>query len=113
MNNFIVYIFFTVSGLFLMKLSGEPMKFGINEGAFFFNISIKMLLALLFYITSFVLWTGIVVRNDMSYIVPFSSAIVNVISVVLGVFVFHEYINIYKVVGIAMAVAGLILMNYK
>lgn len=96
-----------------MKLSGEPMKFGINEGAFFFNISIKMLLALLFYITSFVLWTGIVVRNDMSYIVPFSSAIVNVISVVLGVFVFHEYINIYKVVGIAMAVAGLILMNYK
>ena len=113
MNNFIAYIFFTVLGLFMMKFSGQPMKFGLNEGVFFFNVSTKMLLALLFYVASFILWAGIVVKNDLSFIVPFSSAIVNVISVVLGVFVFHEYLNTYKVIGIAMAVIGVILMNYK
>ena len=113
MKNFIAYIFFTVFGLFLMKLSGKPIEFGINEGAFFFNISTKMLLALLFYGGSFLLWTGIVVKNDLSFIVPFSSAIVNVLSVIIGVLIFHEHINTHKAIGIAMAIIGVILMNYK
>lgn len=113
MKNFIAYIFFTVLGLFMMKLSGQPMKLGISEGTVFFNISGKMLLALIFYASSFILWTGIVVKNDLSLIVPFSSAIVNVLSVIIGVLVFHEYLNSYKIIGIVMAIIGVVLMNYK
>ena len=113
MKNFITYIFFTVFGLFLMKLSGQPIKFGINEGAFFFNISTKMLLALLFYVISFLLWAGIVVKNDLSFVVLFSSAIVNVLSVLIGVLIFHEQLNTYKAIGIVMAIIGVILMNCK
>lgn len=113
MRNFIAYIFFTVFGLFLMKLSGQPIKFGINEGYLFFNISVKMFLALCFYAISFLLWTGIVVKNDLSFIVPFSSAIVNILSVFIGVLIFHENLNTYKAIGIIMAIIGVILMNYK
>lgn len=113
MKNFIAYIFFTVFGLCMMKLSGQPMKFGVNEGTIFFNISTKMFIALLLYAISFILWTGIVVENDLSFIVPFSSAIVNVLSVILGVLIFHEYLNTYKLIGIAMAIIGVILMNFK
>jgi len=113
LKNFIAYIFFTVFGLLLMKLSGQPIKFGINEGSFFLNISTKMLFALLSYGISFILWTGIVVKNDLSFIVPFSSAIVNLLSVALGVLMFHEYLNTYKIIGIAMAIIGVVFMNYK
>lgn len=113
MKNFIAYIFFTVFGLFLMKLSGQPINLGINEGVFFFNVSTKMLLALFFYAVSFLLWTGIVVKNDLSFIVPFSSAIVNIFSVFIGVLIFHEHLNTYKAIGIALAIIGVILMNYK
>jgi len=52
-------------------------------------------------------------KNDLSFIVPFSSAIVNVISVGLGIIIFHESINMYKIVGIGMAMIGVILMNYN
>lgn len=113
MYNFIAYILFTVLGLFLMKLSGEPIKLGINEGLFIFNITLKMALALLFYGASFFLWTGIVTKNDLSYIVPFSSAIVNVISVVIGILIFQESINIYKIIGVMLAILGVVLMNYN
>lgn len=112
MINFILYIIFTVIGLYFMKLSGEPIKFVINEGLFYFNISIKMILALIFYATSFLLWTGIIAKNDLSFIVPFSSALVNVISVGLGLLIFHESINMYKIIGIIMAIFGVVLMNY-
>ncbi|NLJ59112.1 MAG: hypothetical protein GX339_09745 [Tissierellia bacterium] len=113
MKKFIVYIFFTVLGLLMMKLSGQPMKLEFNEGSIFFNISAKMILALLFYLISFILWTGIVVKNDLSFVVPFSSAIVNLLSVILGVVVFREYLNSYKIIGIAMTIIGLVLMNYR
>lgn len=113
MINFIAYILLTVLGLFMMKLSGQPIEFGLNEGNFFLNISSKMILALIFYAGSFFIWTGIVAKNDLSFIVPFSSAIVNVISVGLGIMIFHESINIYKLIGITMAVIGVILMNYS
>lgn len=113
MTNFILYILLTVMGLVMMKLSGQPIGFKLNEGMFFLNISSKMLMALIFYASSFLLWTGIVAKNDLSFIVPFSSAIVNVISVCLGIIIFHESINIYKFIGIGMAIIGVILMNYK
>ena len=113
MKNFIAYIFFTMLGLFLMKLSGQPIKLEINGAAFFLNIRIEMFLALLFYGVSFILWTGIVVKNDLCFIVPFSSAIVNILSVILGVLIFREYLNGYKIIGIAMAIIGVCLMNYR
>jgi multidrug transporter EmrE-like cation transporter len=33
--------------------------------------------------------------------------------VALGVFIFREYLNAYKIIGIAMAIIGVVLMNYK
>jgi len=95
-----------------MKLSGKPIQFGIKEGVFFLNISMKMLLALFFYLSSFILWTGIIARNDISLVVPFSSAIINVLSVIIGVFIFKEYLSIYKIIGILLAIFGVVLMNY-
>lgn len=96
-----------------MKSSGLPIEFGSKEGILFLNISFKMVLALIFYAGSFLLWTKIVAKNDLSYIVPFTSAIVNVISVCLGVLIFHEAINKYKLIGLGMAIIGVVLMNYK
>jgi drug/metabolite transporter (DMT)-like permease len=100
-------------GLIMMKVSGQPIKFGLDEGLVYFNISTKMILALIFYASSFLLWTGIVVKNDLSFIVPFSSAIINILSVGIGIYIFHESINIYKTIGILLAISGVILMNYK
>lgn len=113
MINFIAYIFFTVSGLFLMKWSGQPIHFGVESGNMELVINNRMLLALVFYGVSFLLWTGIVAKNNLSFIVPFSSAIVNVLSVGLGIMIFHEQLNMYKLIGIVMAVSGVVLMNYK
>ncbi|HCF51150.1 MAG TPA: hypothetical protein DER60_12765 [Syntrophomonas sp.] len=113
MVNFIAYIFFTVGGLFLMKLSGQPIGFILQNGVFHLDISGKMALALVMYATSFLIWTGIVANSELSFIVPFSSAIVSILSVLLGLLVFQEDLNLYKIVGIALAVSGVMLMNYQ
>lgn len=113
MGNFVAYIFFTVGGLFLMKLSGQPIGFALQNGTFHLDISGKMILALVMYASSFLIWTGIVAKSDLSFIVPFSSAIVSTLSVLLGILIFQEDLNMYKIIGIFLAISGVMLMNYK
>jgi hypothetical protein len=113
MGNFAAYIFFTLGGLVLMKLSGQPIGFILQNGTFHLDINWKMLLALVMYASSFLIWTGIVARNELSYIVPFSSAIVNTLSIIFGILMFQEDLNMYKVIGIILAIFGVMLMNYQ
>lgn len=113
MVNFVAYIFFTVGGLFLMKLSGQPISFALQNGTFHLDINGKMILALVMYASSFLIWTGIVAKNDLSFIVPFSSAIVNTLSILLGILIFQEDLNMHKIIGGVLAISGVMLMNYK
>ncbi len=94
-----------------MKYSGSPIAISLTRGTFGFNIDLIMVLALCFYGASFFLWTGIVAKNDLSFIVPFSTAIVNVISVGAGIMFFKEGISIHKLAGICLAVGGVYLIN--
>lgn len=96
-----------------MKLSGQPIGFILQNGTFHLDINWKMALALVMYITSFLIWTGIVARNELSFAVPFSSAIVNILSIILGILIFQEDLNMFKVIGIVLAMSGVMLMNYK
>lgn len=111
MIKFIAYILCTTIGLILMKLSGTPIEVSLTRGTFGFNIDLIMVLALCFYGASFFLWTGIVAKNDLSFIVPLSTAIVNVISVGAGIMFFKDTVSIHKIAGICMAVAGVYLIN--
>lgn len=113
MKTYIAYIFFTISGLVLMKLGGGQINIDIKDGIFNMSLGVKLILAFIMYGTSFLLWTGIVAQNDLGYIVPLTSAIVNVITVILGIALFNEGMSIYKIVGILLATAGVILMNIK
>ncbi|MDX9871103.1 MAG: hypothetical protein RBT41_01635 [Clostridia bacterium] len=113
MGAFIAYIFFTVGGIFLMKLSGQPIGFALKNGVFHLDISGKMAVALLLYAVSFLLWTGIVAKSELSMIVPFSAAIVSTLSVLLGILIFREALSVFKTVGILLAIAGVVLMHYK
>lgn len=96
-----------------MKLSGQPIGFALKNGLLHLDISGKMALALVMYAASFLIWTGIVAKSELSFIVPFSSAIVSILSVLIGLLVFHEELGVYKIVGIVLAVLGVMLMNYK
>lgn len=111
MKTYIAYIFFTISGLILMKLGGGQMNIAFKDGVFNMSLGIKLIFAFIMYGTSFLLWTGIVAKNDLGYIVPLTSAITNIITVIIGILIFSESINIYKIFGIVLATVGVILMN--
>lgn len=113
MKMFIVYIFFSMGGLILMKLGAGKIAVEINGGVLQFSLGVKVLLALTMYVVSFLIWTQIVAKSDLTYIVPVSSAVVNILTVIVGVLLFREYVSVQQIIGIIITVVGVVLMNIR
>lgn len=113
MKTYILYIFFTMSGLILMKLGGGQLNLGVKDGRFEFAIGFKLFIAFIMYAISFIIWSNIIAKSDLTYIVPLSSAITNILSVIVGIFLFKESLSMMQIVGIVVATVGIVMMNFK
>lgn len=113
MRTYIAYIFFTISGLTLMKMGGGQLSIGIKEGIFQFNLGVRLLMAFMMYGVSFILWSRIVAASDLTYIMPVSSAVVNILTLIVGIIIFKETMSIMQVIGMVVVTLGIVMMNIK
>lgn len=111
---FPAYLVLSISGIVLMKLGADaPLSIGVANKVFSVSAGGFTLLGLLCYICSFLLYTRLIATNDISYLVPITSAITQVVTIAIALLFFREQITVYKAVGIALAVAGVVLMSIK
>lgn len=106
----VIYICFTTLGIFLMKLGGNSLSLTFHQGINF-KIGFVTLLGFLAYLFSFLLWQRLVVSFDLSYIVPITTGIVQIVILLIGILFFKEQINIIGVLGVLLVILGLILMT--
>lgn len=70
----------------------------------------EILLGLVFFGSSFLLWIKVLTKSDLSYAYPMVSlGYVNVL--ILSYFLFHESFTTMKVVGIAFIIVGVVILN--
>ena len=108
-----LYIFLYLSGLILMKLGVNTGEFVLNQGTITFSINVISLLGLVCYILSFLVFTSIVVKFDLSYIVPLTSGVVQVLTLISGFIIFKENISIKGIIGAILIITGIVIMNVK
>ncbi len=109
---FILYVLLSSSGLILFKLgSNNPnLSFGLFDLTIHF--SIKSIIGILCYGTSFLLWMIIVSRMNLTIAMPLSVAIVNTIVVVSSCLILKEKITLNQAVGIFVVILGVSIMTY-
>ncbi len=105
----LTYIILTTTGLFLIKLGGNSLSLTFQNGINF-KISFITLLGFLSYICSFLLWQKLLVSFDLSYIVPITTGIVQLIILLLGILFFKEQINIIGIFGSLLIISGIVLL---
>lgn len=110
---YVLYILFSIGGLFLIKTGGTNTTIILSEKNISMNIDLKMVIGLMIYIISFLLYVWIIKNQNLSYIVPLTAGILNVISVIIGVVVLKEKISYIGVVGILFVIVGIVLMNFR
>lgn len=109
--NIISYLICTVSGLILIKLGSKDTSFIIKNNSINMNINLLIVLGLLFYIASFLLWITILKNNDLGYIVAITTGLSQVLIVTSSALLFNEKITMFKGVGVGVILVGVILIN--
>lgn len=104
-----IYICLTTLGLFLMKLGGNSLSLTFQNGINF-KIGFITLLGLLSYICSFLLWQKLLVTFDLSYIVPITTGITQLIILLIGILFFKEQINTTGIIGALLIIVGVVLL---
>ena len=109
----ILYLILTVSGLILMKKGGNAGNIQLNNGDIAFSINWVSAIGFVCYICSFLLFTRMVIMFDLSYIMPLTTGIVQILSLVASSVVFKESISKQGIIGASIIIIGLRIMNYK
>lgn len=106
----ILYLIFTTGGLTLMKFGGDSISIALKNGLSF-KIGYITLLGFLCYLLSFLIWQKLLVTFDLSYIVPITTGIVQIIVLLLGLVIFQESISITGIIGVILIIIGVILTS--
>ena len=95
-----------------MKSGGDSLQISLKNG-FSFNLGYITALGFVLYICSFLLWQKLIATYDLSYIVPITTGIVQVIILLFSYFIFKEHISLVNFIGIVLIIAGIILVSIK
>ena len=109
----IIYFILTVSGVILMKLGADnPLTISIKP-VLTFSIGFLSFLGYLIYIASFFLWTRIVLKFNLSYIVPICLGIVQILTVALAIIILKEEFKMVSILGVILIIGGIVCLNLK
>ena len=109
---FTCYVLLASSGLILFKLGSTNSNLTLNIFGLSINYSIKMILGLLCYGLSFLLWMLIVSETNLTIAMPLSVAIVNTLVVVGSCLILKEKITLMQWVGIFIIIFGVCIMTW-
>lgn len=109
-----LFVLATSSALVLMKLGSKTSApFQLADGRPHFNLNFYVVSGILLYGTSFVIYTYLISKYDLGYIIPLTTALVYIIIFTASYFIFKEAFTATKILGIALIVTGLVFLNLK
>lgn len=107
-----IYLIFSVTGLTFMKI-GSSEKIEVIFSIMGLKFSIQSLIGYASYAVSFLLYTIIISKFDLSFIVPLLGGILNVVVLIIGVYLFKERATLLSILGTLLIIIGIVMINLK
>lgn len=95
-----------------MKKGGNSGNVNISKKDINLSMSPVSALGFICYLCSFLLFTKIVVMFDLSYIMPIVTGIIQTLTLVLATVIFKEKISKLSIIGAALVIIGILIMNF-
>ena len=108
---FVVYALLSAGGLVLFKLGGQDAALSLGKEGFSLILSWKMLLGIFCYLCSFLLWLVIISRTQLTFSLPLSVGVVNILVFWGSAQFLGEDITPVKITGLVVIVLGLFLIS--
>src|SRR5579862_5371655 len=106
------YVLAASLGLIALKLgskSGAPLQ--MISGKLHLNLTPLVLVGIALYGTSFLLYTYLISKYDLGYIIPVTTGLIYIVIFTASFAVLHEVFTVAKIAGITVILLGLFLLN--
>lgn len=106
------YALTTSLALIFLKLgssAGAPIS--IADGKLQFNLGFYVVSGIILYGLSFFIYTFLISKYDLGYIIPLATAVVYILIFVASFIIFKESFTMIKIMGISFILVGLVLLN--
>ncbi|MBR1937155.1 MAG: EamA family transporter [Bacilli bacterium] len=107
----VLYLICTTGGMTFMKLGGDSLSLSFKNGITF-KIGFVTFLGFFLYLISFLLWQRMIIKYDLSILVPVVTGIVQVLVLIISHFVFKESLNIVSLIGVALIIIGIVVLAF-
>ena len=107
---FALYVLLASSGLILFKLGSTNQNLHISIFSITIEFSWKMIIGMICYAFSFLLWLYIVSKMNLTLAMPLSVALVNTLVVVGSCLILKEKIALVQGIGIFIIILGVSLL---
>lgn len=108
---FLLYAIISSSGLVLFKSGSENLKVNYIKGLLNLEISSQVLIGILCYGLSFIMWLLIVNKLDLTYAMPLGVGLTNIFVIIGSKFILKEEITINKIIAIVLIVIAVFIIN--
>jgi len=108
----VVYALMSSLGLIFLKAGsqdGAPISF--IDGKVHLNLGAYIIAGVLLYGLSFIIYTYLISKNDLGYIIPVSTALVYTFIFTASFLIFKEAFTAVKIVAICLIIGGVVLLN--
>ena len=107
-------VLFTVTSQVLFKYGFINEKFGLNiHTVRHILITPIVIMSIILYFAGFAIRSKVVVSNEISIVLPLSSSIAFILTLIYGYILFNESINAKKVLGICFIITGIVMLQLK
>lgn len=107
-----IYAITTSLALVFLKLgtsTGAPISYVDHK--VIFNLGFYTISGIFLYGVSFLVYTYLISKYDLGYIIPIATALVYILIFVASFVIFKEVFTAVKIVGICLILSGLVLLN--
>lgn len=110
----ISYIFFSISGLTLMKLASvRTAGKSLAVPVIGITVSALSLCGMACYAISFFLYLGVISSFRLSIVIPVLGGVVNIIILIVSYVILKEEMTVHTAVGAVIVIVGIVIMNLK
>lgn len=109
-----LYVLCSVFGLVCIKLgSAGTMAMEITHSYFSIKIGWLSVFGLALYAVSFLIYIGLISKNNLSYLIPVAAGAVYLLTLLCAVIIFKERLSYFQIIGSVFILFGVMLMNLK
>lgn len=106
------YAITTSLALIFLKLgstNGAPVSYEHNKLQF--NLGLYVISGVILYGISFIIYTYLVAKYDLGYIIPLVTALVYILIFIASFVIFKESFTMVKILAIGLILTGIVLLN--